>query len=193
MLIGFNVFGEKPRIDDKGLCNVAYMATAAYDFMVAMGSSTTPAHWLTLLGPPATGKTMLAKLCRRYFSQHLDCFTDERFDPAKERRIRRCIYMPWVEAVRMMLEGNYRFLTDMREAWLVIIDDIGTEYQKNRELSTSKLFEVLNAREGLWTIITANLTVQQIAEQMDARIASRLLRGGSVVIDVDAIDYNLRQ
>lgn len=161
-------------------------------FCAAMGNRYVPAYWLTLLGPPATGKTMLAKLCCRFFSQYLDAFRDERADPTKEIRYRRGGFKSWGNVMRDMTEGDYTGLRDLRKDWFVCLDDIGAEYSRQRELSSAKLYEILNAREGLFTIITANLTLQQINEQMDARIASRLLRHGSVVVDINAKDYNLR-
>lgn len=166
--------------------------TAAMRFCAAMGDRYQPAHWLTLLGPPATGKTMLARLCCRFFSQYLDCFRDERANPELEVRYRRGGFKAWGNVMRDMIEGDYSGLRDLRDDWFVCLDDIGAEYSRQRELSASKLYEVLNAREGLFTIITANLTLQQINEQMDARIASRLLRHGSLVVDVTARDFNLR-
>lgn len=162
------------------------------DFCVAMGSKYTPGYWLTLAGESGTGKTMLAKLCVRYFREWLDGFKDERFDPVKEVRYRKGGMKNWGTAVRDMLEGDYSGLRDLREDWFVCLDDIGAEYSRNRDLSTSKLYDILNDRQGVFTIITANLSVQQISEQMDARIASRLIRNGSVVVDINAKDYNLR-
>ncbi len=91
-----------------------------------------------------------------------------------------------------MIEGDYTGIRDLQGDWFVCLDDIGAEYSRQRELSSSKLYEILNAREGLFTIVTANMTLQQINEHMDARIASRLLRHGAVVVDVTAKDYNLR-
>lgn len=179
----FNTFGEASLAESK---------TAAVDFCCAMGSKFTPAYWLTFLGTPATGKTMLAKLCAKFFRTHLDCFRDERFDPVTECHLRKGGFKLWGGVITDMLEGDYSGLRDLREDWFVVLDDIGAEYSRNRELASSKLYEVLNARQGLFTIITANLTLDEINKQMDARIASRLLRNGSVVIDVKAKDYNLR-
>ena len=60
-------------------------------------------------------------------------------------------------------------------------------------MTTKKLYNLLNAREGKFTVITANLTLEDFNQQMDARIASRLIRNGSVVVDVIAEDFNMRE
>lgn len=179
----FNTFGD-PSLKEA--------RHAAVEFCAAMGSRFTPAYWLSLLGPSGTGKTMLAKLCGKFFRTHLDGFLDERHDPEKERVYRKGGFKSWGNVVTDMLEGDYSGLRDLREDWFVCLDDIGAEYSRTRELATTKLLEILNAREGVFTIITANLSLDEINKQMDARIASRLLRHGAVVIDVTATDYNLR-
>jgi len=91
-----------------------------------------------------------------------------------------------------MLEGDYAFLEDLREYDFFAIDDIVSEYQKLRELSASKLYDVLESRLGKWTVITANLGLEAIGNVLDPRIASRMIRNNSVVVDVDVPDFNLR-
>jgi DNA replication protein DnaC len=168
------------------------MKTAAMEFCLAMGSKFEPARWLTLLGMSGTGKTMLAKLCAKFFNAHLTGFYDERFNPEKEIRYRAGGMRNWSKVMREMVEGDYTGLERLRGDWFVALDDIGAEYQRSRELSASKLYDVLNSREGLFTVITANLSQREIGEQIDPRIASRLMRHGGVVIEVKAKDFNLR-
>lgn len=165
---------------------------AAKDFCLAMANKYTPAHWLTFCGDSGTGKTLLSKLCVKFFREWLDGFKDERFDPVTEVRYRKGGMKNWGNVVRDMIEGDFSGIRDLREDWIVCLDDIGAEYTRNKDLSISKLYEILNGREGLFTIITANLSLAQIAEQMDTRIASRLIRNGSVVVEVQTTDYNLR-
>ena len=136
---------------------------------------------------------MLAKCIRTFFRRHMDGrLRDERFAPAREIRYRKGGLKVWGDVVLEMVGGDYSGLRNLRDDWFVVLDDVGVEYEKHRELSRAKLFEVLNARAGKWTVITANLSVEGIKQRLDPRIASRLLRDGSEVIDTKAIDYAKR-
>ena len=164
---------------------------AAMQFCLAMGSATAEPYWLTLLGPSGTGKTMLARGISRFFAASLDSLLDENKTTPTARYYRAGGFKAWERVVADMLEGDFSGIRDLRDDWFVCLDDIGAEYARNRDISVSKLYEVLNARERKFTVITANLTLQDINTKLDARIASRLLRNGSVVVDVEASDFNL--
>ena len=57
----------------------------------------------------------------------------------------------------------------------------------------SKLDQIIDAQLGKWTVITCNFTREEIAEQMDARIASRLGRANNVIVDnISVLDYSIR-
>lgn len=159
-------------------------------------------YWLSLLGTSGAGKTMLAKLIWHTFR---DWKHTEINWPATEqtrnennpygRIIRwRGGFINWGNAINnRMLKGEYEFLEDMRDYSFFAIDDIASEYERHRELSASKLYNVLEARLGKWTVITANLSLEQIGASLDTRIASRMLRNESTVVDVNVPDYNLRK
>lgn len=178
---GFQTFGEK---------SLAEARESAIAFCRAMASASEPPYWLTFLGPCATGKTMLARRITRFFSAHLDCLRDERFP--KQITYRSGGMKGWERVVNDMICGDYTGLRDLGDDWFVCLDDIGAEYARHRDLSAAKLYGVLTAREKSFTVITANLTLEDVNTKLDARIASRLLRHGSVVIDIEAGDYNLR-
>jgi DNA replication protein DnaC len=163
----------------------------AKQFCREMASHDKPGRWITFLGPSGTGKTMLVRRINRFFKRNLDLLTDERCG-VNERYCRRGGFKPWVDAIGDMLSGDYSGLRLLEEDWFVALDDIGAEYSRNRELAVSKLYQVLNSREGLFTALTANLTLEEINDKMDARIASRLLRNQSAVVNVATEDFNLR-
>lgn len=163
----------------------------AAKFCEAMASADQPGRWITLLGPSDVGKTMLAKMITRFHDKHLSHLPDER-NSAGEAWTRRGGFKSWINVVNDMLHGDYSGIRDMREDWFLALDDIGVEYGRNRELSTTKLYEVLNSREGMFTVVTANMTLDDIGNKMDTRIASRLLRHGSAVINIETKEFSLR-
>lgn len=167
---------------------------AGVQFCLDMASKSKAAYWLVLAGVSGTGKTHIAKACVRFFTRNLDTLRDEtKGSEEKTRYVRRGGFKNWPEAMIEMIGGDYTGLRQLNDDWLVCLDDIGAEYAGNRELSNSKLYEVFTARESKFTIVTSNLSVKQISETLDRRLASRLLRNGSVVIDVQTQDFNCRK
>lgn len=153
-------------------------------------------RWLSLLGNSGTGKTLIARLLYRVyknkFQDHVNRERTERSGGRHEYRY-RCGFLNWGEAVNhRFMKGEFAFLEDLREFDFFALDDIASEHEKHRELSASKLYDVLEARLGKWTILTANLSLEQLGRTLDPRIASRMIRGGSEVIDLEMVDFNLR-
>ena len=52
--------------------------------------------------------------------------------------------------------------------------------------------ELFNKRCRKWTFTTSNLSLDDISEQIDNRISSRLIRDGNVVTETNVIDFSLR-
>ncbi len=172
------------------------MKDEAVSFIDDLFGNRTP-RWLSLIGTSGAGKTMLSKITWHLFRDHrhtvIDWSRTRQTEGANPRIIRwRGGFINWGKAVNRMLEGDYEFLEDLRTYDFFVLDDIVSEYQKMRELSASKLYDVLESRLGKWTILTANVTLEQIGMILDPRIASRMMRGNSVVVDVDVPDFNLR-
>lgn len=158
-----------------------------------------PPRWLSLLGTSGAGKTMLAKWINGVFKQYLDWRIDW---PATEqtkterqpygRIIRdRGDFVSWAKVARLLREGEYRVLDDLCQLSFLVVDDIGAEH--GSEFVNSKLYELCSRREGKWTVFTGNLSLADIEQKIDARIASRMIRNGSVVVDVNVEDFNLRK
>lgn len=167
------------------------MVSAAETFIRDIHSGHAP-YWISLLGSSGAGKTMLAERIVRWGRKHQERLQDPRFNPEHHIKYRDIRMFRWSRCVERMLEGDYGWVREAKEDWLVCCDDIGAEYDKIKSLAISKLYEITEARRGLWTIFTANKSLEQVA-QMDGRISSRMLRDESVVIEVDVQDYNLRK
>jgi DNA replication protein DnaC len=176
-----------------------HMKDEAVSFIDDLFNNRTP-RWLSLLGTSGAGKTMLAKRISKLFAtyrhQEIDWLrtkqTQSEASPYGEIIRWRGGYINWGKAINRMLQGDYDFLHDLRNYDFFALDDIVSEYQKLRELSASKLYDVLESRLGKWTVITANLGLEAIGNVLDPRIASRMIRNNSIVVDVDVPDWNLR-
>lgn len=173
------------------------MRTAAERFTLGMLCSRPP-HWLSYLGTSGAGKTMLAKWIKGVFRQNLDWQIDwpateaTKTDSRPHGRIMRHRggYQTWANVARDLRNGEYRKFDDLCDLTFLVVDDIGAEH--GSEFVNSKLYELCSRREQKWTVFTANLSLSDIEQRIDARIASRMIRHGSVVVDVNVPDFNLR-
>ncbi len=157
-------------------------------------------RWLSFLGSPGIGKTMLAMIIWRLFRDHrhglINWPASERTktenNPCGQVIRRRGGFLNWGRAMNeRMLQGDYSFLADVCSYDFFVIDDIGTEYEKHRALAVSKLYQIFDARLGKWTVITANFGMKEIGD-LDPRLASRMVRNDGRILDLDVIDYALR-
>lgn len=147
-----------------------------------------PGRWLSLVGTSGAGKTMLARRVWRWFCQSGMFFVE----PVRQSNVVHTgQWCDWRKFMEECLQGDFSRTIDLRDDWFVVFDDIGSKRDKSG-IGADKLDTILSARVGKWTMITSNLKMTQIADQFDQRIASRMIRDGSIVIDVDVDDFNLR-
>jgi DNA replication protein DnaC len=138
-------------------------------------------RWLSLLGSSGTGKTHIAKCLWNWLSKK-DDFED------KAEYVPQWIY--WPKLVEDLRSGSaYNRYRDMMRWKYLVLDEVCAENQT--EFSTEKLHNLLGSRVGRWTIVTSNKRAVDIAT-LDRRIASRMARGGSYVVDIRTKDYSLR-
>jgi DNA replication protein DnaC len=156
------------------------MVTAAAKFELDAGTGRKP-RWLSFCGPSGIGKTYLASAL---YKRLLSDFSDH------HSLLCGAMKHTWQQLLSKFRQGDYWLLDDIREANLYFLDDFGTE--RPTEFALEKLYEIVEARTKKWTILTCNLNVSKIASSIDTRIASRLIRDGSVVVDVDPQDFFLR-
>lgn len=149
-----------------------------------------PARWLTLTGWPGVGKTHLAKCLWRWFDDR-GCFYTE---PKTGARLARSgSFAKWRSVAADIRGGDWRLMDDLAGRYFLVLDDIGAEHQGGSGVVHSALERLLDDRVGKWTVITSNLMEVEIAEQLGARVASRLHREGNLVVDASGVrDFNQR-
>jgi DNA replication protein DnaC len=147
-----------------------------------------PPFWLTLCGVPGCGKTWAAKLVWRRFLSVGRLYRDTATNALLARSGR---WVNWVKLLSDTKAGDYSWRDGIRSEHFVVLDDIGAEAQT--EFAKEQLFVLLSARVGRWTLITSNLTPEQIGKRVDQRIASRLIRDRNRVVHNTARDYALRR
>lgn len=178
----YNTFGESPQGRAKAQegqlitdANPAMALHHAENFIADMAADTEP-RWLTLAGMNGTGKTHLGKMILRFFNHKL-------FSRGYGG------LMPWVRMLGYLRDKQHGILQNVINDYFVVVDDIGAAHET--EFGDAKLYELLEGRLNKWTVITCNGLLKQLAEK-DRRIPSRMIRGGNVVVELNALDYNLR-
>lgn len=135
------------------------------------------AHKLVLAGDTGRGKTHCAKAIARW--------SDAVRMPAWEHGHWKAgppstLYAPWAEIVDTFKEGEYQAMQDLCSVSLLIIDDLGAEHDPSRN-AVSKLCQVLNRREKLYTLVTTNILPEHWSKRFDIRVADRLVRDSEIV------------
>ncbi len=135
-----------------------------------------PRRWLSLLGPSGVGKTHLLK-------QALECLRRHwRIPTATGWRGPQVAHI--IPAADL---ADYRAPRDYARHDLIYIEDIGsgTDQDKGSSAVTrSRVVELLQLRSNKWTMLDANLYRGEIEAEMDGRIASRLRRDGSWLVEI---------
>lgn len=145
-------------------------------------------HWCTLLGSSGTGKTYLAKQCHKKIRHlGLDLY-QHKITKIPQQKTMRWFY--WPKFVRRLRGGAFTLVDAAVEADILFIDDLGAEYKTDYIIGA--LTEICDQRLGKWTFITSNLRLDSIADVVDTRVASRIVRGENIVAETSALDFVLR-
>jgi DNA replication protein DnaC len=170
------------------------MIRAVGEFCRDMKAGTNP-RWLSLLGSSGAGKTFLAKRVWNWYR------TTPMFEAATHREEasgRDEVVYPgqfcWWPEIAGDLAGNqgYDRLVELQSERFVVFDELGADRDPSGHIRNC-LARTLCARVGKWTLITSNKTLEEIGDEIDTRIASRIVRDGSQAIDVQVPDFSLRK
>jgi hypothetical protein len=161
-------------------------------------------YWLTLQGVNGCGKTMLG---RQVWAQA------KRINPGNPAN--NPIWPPdaleswgdgantytgarpyalWFDEgglISRMRAGDYTLPRSLRGDFFVALDEVGITRDPTNYVSES-VATFCETRLNRWGFFATNLTLKEIAERMDARISSRLIRDRNVFISIAAGDYALR-
>lgn len=163
---------------------------AATEFAKALRSYDGEA-WLVMLGNSGVGKTHLAQRIWDWWCKTGRWYVEEGTGANLTRSGQFC---RWSDFIAECKRGDFSRAEDLAMDYFVVLDDIGAGAEAKGWVA-DKLYHVLEMRlvKKLPTILTANLSMEQLAERYDARIASRLVRrGADKVVHAEAQDFKLR-
>lgn len=185
-------------IDTRFHPDLRWMGDLATDFCGRMAAGESPC-WLSLLGASGIGKTATARGIVDWYNRHLGGVhwvrdEGERGDRPIRRKAKVVYWLEWLRTLDGRGHDLGPSLYDLsRSATLLVIDDIGAEYEDKRGYLKSALYDLLAMRENRWTVITANLGMEDLGERIDTRLTSRMARNESLICELlspDLIDWN---
>lgn len=157
------------------------MVQAAGKFVRDIKAGVAP-YWLSILGPAGTGKTYLARRIWKWYRG--SSLFRASINPETEQIVYPGEFCYW-PTLANHLQGNsgYAALVDIQSAKVAILDEIGAERDPSGHVA-DKLASTLCSRMDEWTVITSNLPLASVEERLDSRVASRLVRGSNVCIQL---------
>lgn len=159
---------------------LASMVNLCADWALALKASETP-RWITLMGKSGTGKTHCALRLWR-LAKSMMSFNQTGFVAEK-------IY--WPAFVADLRSGTaFEHLQDLMIWPVLLLDDVGAE-RDTTGFASEQLNMLLGRREGKWTILTSNLSLEGIGK-IDPRIADRIIRKPNLFVQVETKSYSLK-
>ena len=165
----FNINYYSKEIDEDYGTSPRTNALANLDYAMEFCSSFGDGKNLMILGEPGLGKTFLC-----------NCIAKDILDKGHT-----VIYITSWQLFKKLADATFRCeddeeaykdtLDDILSCDLLIIDDLGTELANS--FTVSELFNILNLRFGnsLSTILSTNLSLEELTEKYSERVTSRII------------------
>ena len=173
---------------------------ACESFVAAMEVDCDP-YWLTLTGVTGCGKTYLLRQVFREAKRinpgnpaNTPIWPpDWETNGARSHDASRpgCFLYDEGGFASRMRNGAYDLPRAHYDDFFVGFDEVGVTRDPTNFISEA-VGTLCDVRLRRWTMFCTNLSLQEISERMDARIASRMIRSGNKVIEINAGDYALR-
>ncbi len=155
---------------------------------------------IVLFGNTGCGKTHLAvSIMRHHFVNNLQTLIDKEWKNGYAYQYEQQCFIT-VPDLLLEIRSSFRSGAETTEEAVIekystipflVLDDLGSE--KTSEFAITTLYIIIDRRyrDELSTVITTNLTLQEIEEKLSARIASRL--SGWINIKINMPDYRKRR
>lgn len=132
---------------------------------------------LILMGESGCGKTHTVEAVARWAREH----SSAAWVKGHWSHPPSVVKVLWPRVCSGFAEGCFGVVDDFCDADLLILDDVGAEYQRMSELARDKLCQVLSRREGRFSLITTNVDPSNWEELFGIRNADRLMRRSHLV------------
>lgn len=161
----------------------------AFDFLLAPAKPSVIApYWLTIAGKSEIGKSHLTARLGDFMAKYGEIRNYPKF--SYNDLSRSVATHGFVKASRLANDAqvfNAQFKTGVSHLTALIIDDLNADvdFRVKRDLSNILM---QRAGEGLepwrWTVVTTNQTRQEISENYNKRVASRMRRSSNVILEL---------
>lgn len=164
---------------------------------IRMLQAKAPESWY-LHGSYGVGKTGLAVSYLRHFITSPALFSQVSTGKANEQLAIFRTTPDLLSQLRDCYNGNaseYALISTFGDIPLLALDDIGAEHIKSSDWIASRMYQILNRRNGngLPTVFTSNLTLDELAERIGERVVDRIFEMCSPARITEIKGENLRQ